>query len=234
MAWRMPLSFRALHQSAVPAGVPSSGTIAANGALTLATALPTVYPWIYFHFPAGAVYAGSPAGLYLVSMSSTAVGQVFNNLYQGGEVALPTVPVPVVGAGPGSYTQVLTEVTLRSCLLPGRMLGLSGKLRFSMMWTFAANANWKGNVVRLGATAVARIANPQATSNQLRMIAEVANRGAPNRQISSDWAAIGQGTNMFFSTSVDTSVDQTIAATGQLYNASDFQILEQFGVEVLR
>ena len=65
-----------LAQSAVPLGLLPSGTVAADGTITLATALPTTYSGgMWGRLPAGAVVGGA-AGLYWIVFSSTAVGAV--------------------------------------------------------------------------------------------------------------------------------------------------------------
>src|ERR1700693_852831 len=93
-------------QNAIPMILPSSGTIGNNGALSALTALPTIYANAYLYFPAGAIVAGSLAGLYYCIMSSTTAGTIYNNTYDTTLGVMPTIPanpVPFVTPGPGAY-----------------------------------------------------------------------------------------------------------------------------------
>lgn len=55
----------ALHQSAVPVGIAPSGTMGANGSVTLGTALSVVYSvGVFLYYPASAAYTASAAGFY--------------------------------------------------------------------------------------------------------------------------------------------------------------------------
>lgn len=93
-------------------GIAPSGTIAADGTLTLGTALPLVFDgglWLWF--PAGAVDGGS-AGMRWVVMSSTTVGVVYEG--QGGGV--------VIGSG-SAYTGVTSEIEIGEL----RVTGLDGR-----------------------------------------------------------------------------------------------------------
>lgn len=125
----------------IPFAIANTGTMAANGAVTLGTALPNAYPNVYLFFPAGAVFAGSPAGWYLTQMSSTTVGVVFNNLYVAGTqpVLLPTQQLnAVVAAGPGAYTGVTVATVGPSFNLNSNALGGNGGVA---RLTLAASVN---------------------------------------------------------------------------------------------
>lgn len=82
-----------------PRGIAPSGSVAADGSITLGTALNAAYNGLYLYFPAGLV-SGAPAGFYWVVMSSTTAGVVYSA--PGG--------APIVGTG--AYTGVTSEVTL--------------------------------------------------------------------------------------------------------------------------
>lgn len=92
-------------QGCVPIGIPSSGSVGANGALTLTTAFSSVLSPVYLFFPGGAVFSGSAAGFYYVEMSSTSIGTIYNNRYTAGKCDVPSVLTPIVAAGPGAYVQ---------------------------------------------------------------------------------------------------------------------------------
>lgn len=95
-----------LAQCNVPIGIAPTGTMAANGAITLGTALNTTYSgglWLYL--PAGAAYAGSLAGFYWTVMSSTTLGTVYNNTYTPGTdpVDIPASPTAISAWAGGFY-----------------------------------------------------------------------------------------------------------------------------------
>lgn len=88
-------------------GIAPSGTVAADGTITLGTALPAAFAEIALYLPAGAI-AGSSEGFYFVEMSSATVGVVLDRL--GGAA--------MTGSG-SAYTGATSEVTLRSEVLVG-------------------------------------------------------------------------------------------------------------------
>lgn len=88
-------------------GIAPSGTVAADGTITLGTALPAAFAEIALYLPAGAI-AGSSEGFYFVEMSSATVGVVLDRL--GGAA--------MTGSGL-AYTGATSEVTLRSEVLVG-------------------------------------------------------------------------------------------------------------------
>src|ERR1700681_3984090 len=112
----------------VPFIYGNSGSVAANGVDTLGTALPVAYPNAYKWYPAGAVFAGSVAGWYLIQMSSTTAPVIFNNVYTSGQPVIPAPSqlVPVVAAGPGAYIATTGATTGPTFALNGSMLGNSG------------------------------------------------------------------------------------------------------------
>lgn len=82
------------------------------------------------YFPAGAVFAGSSAGMYFVSLSSATTGTIFNNVYASGTPAIPAVPIAIVAAGPGAYVQTVgSDLTLINLTLTGGAIGLNGYVR---------------------------------------------------------------------------------------------------------
>ena len=141
-AWQLVGGQVVLFQSSIPVGVPPSGTIAANGVLTLGTALDNTYPSIYMYFPAGA-WTGSTAGMYYVSMSSTTVGQVYTNQYTGGVPVIPSSPA-AVSTGAGAYTQTTgTYLTVLSYSLPGGVAGPSGSITSKFLISASNSAGAK-------------------------------------------------------------------------------------------
>ena len=71
-----------IDQNGVPIGISPTGSMAANGAVTIGTALDQIYAdGIWLYYPVGAAYGGSVAGFFLTVIFSTTPGTVFNNNY---------------------------------------------------------------------------------------------------------------------------------------------------------
>src|SRR3972149_1966878 len=134
-----------LQSTAMPIVIPSSGSMAANGAVTLTTALPNTYPDIYLYFPTNKVYAGSVAGFYYVVMNSTTAGTLYNNTYapETNEPVIPASPTPIVAAGPGAYTQSTSEITAVSVNIVGGAMGKNGIVKQEATVFALNNANSK-------------------------------------------------------------------------------------------
>jgi hypothetical protein len=150
--------------------IGDSGSVAANGVLTLGTALPTTYPNIYIFLPAGAAFALSPAGWYLCQMTSTTVGVIFNNVYVTGQPSVPPQAnlVPIVAAGPGAYTGVITAQAGPNWLFSANMFGASGGVcNYTVMTAINNSAGAKVNTVTvtpIGGAAVTILSVSQTTS----------------------------------------------------------------------
>jgi hypothetical protein len=222
--------------TSVPMVVPSSGTMGNNGAVTLTTALPFTYSGgCYMYFPANAIVAGSAAGFYWTVMSSTTVGQVFNNLYITG--VAPRIPgdalVPFVTTGPGAYTQAVTLIDALTYKLPANCMGNYGSLLFQPIYAFPNNANSKTLVVTLAGTQI--YSKARTTSVAEYPLIDLHNRGVKTRQISA-WS--GNGIPAVASTvlpsafSIDTSVEMTVLFRLQLAAATDYIILESNKMQV--
>jgi hypothetical protein len=135
--------------------------MAANGAVTLGTALSAIYSFgLWLYFPSGAVYAGSAAGLYWCVMSSTTVGTVYNNIHIPGTNSPdpPTSPTAVVAAGPGAYTGATSEITVWSYTMPRGTWTPPKNLIVDTWGFFPNNANAKTVRIRFGATEFYRYA----------------------------------------------------------------------------
>ncbi len=223
------------RSSALPCMIPSSGSVAANGALTLTTAVPTSggYTWgVYMYFPANAVYSGSVAGLYFVAMSSTTLGTIYDNrLAAGSSPTVPTTLTPIVAAGPGAYTQTISPVDLTTITMPANLLGANGWMLCAPTWAFPNNANNKVISLVLGSSNV--YAKTRTTATQEMPLIDIRNRGVVNRQFAG-WGSSGApgtaSTAGFSNTSVDTSVETNVIIRGQLAVATDFIILESFSL----
>lgn len=100
---------RTLFRNKCPVGIANSGSIGANGALTLGNPIyssfvPTEGVWLYF--PAEAVYSGSPAGFYWTKFSTDSLGTVYANYTASatGTGAPPAVLTPLSGTTGAAYT----------------------------------------------------------------------------------------------------------------------------------
>ena len=227
-----------LKQGAVPSGIAPTGSVAANGALTLGTALPTTYSGgICLYFPAGAVYAGSVAGNYWCVMSSTTLGTVYDvKLGAGWPYVVPVASrTPIVDAGPGAYTGATTEITLATVTVPGGLMGANGSLRIDHSDRNNNSAGTKlARWVFTGTNYAYNVSKTTQVSE--RLITFIRNRGSQNIQIFSNYAGYGTfSSDPYTAAAVDTSVDVALAfkATCATGAGVDFLIFETAVVEVL-
>jgi hypothetical protein len=227
MAYDRPVEI--VEINAIPVGVPGSGSIGVNGALTLTTALQLTYPNIWLYFPVGAVYSNSPAGSYFCQMTSTTLGTVYNHVLVGSPY-IPTTLNPVVSASIGAYTAPTSAVNLFSFILPGGIMGANGQLVMYAEVTVPNNANTKIGTISIGGTQIVSISlTTTITSNAIKYLT---NRGVSNAQISRASTAnnIGNSAVALAQTSISTDVNQTVLFQGQLANAADFVVFEQFSM----
>lgn len=136
----VPIGSQALGvtQSAqgVVKGVAPSGTVAADGTITLGTALPGVFSaGVLLYLPAGAIVSGA-AGFYWCDMSSTTLGVV--RAGKGGAA--------LVGSG-SAYTGVTSEIVCDTVAIPLKTDRTSSVLRTT--GSVPANTNSKTARIRL-------------------------------------------------------------------------------------
>jgi hypothetical protein len=227
-----------LSQSGIPVLIPSSGNIGNNGALSGLTALPVAMAACFMYFPAGAIAAGSAAGLYFVAMDTTSSGTIYNNTYAQGAAAAPQKLVPFVTVGPGAYVQTTAEVNLRQVTVPGGSMGPNGRSREFSLMEVPNNANLKTLRAYFDTLLHGNVA--PTTTLSLRQEFFVQNTGSETAQryaVGTSGVAVTSGTqsavNLLAGT-VDTRVDKLVAITGQLGNAADYLISTAFSVEVLQ
>lgn len=151
-----------LAHAAIPVGLAPTGTMANNGAVTLGTALNTTYAACYLYYPAGAVAAGVPASadfLYTV-MSSTTVGQVFNNsmsanLDTNGMPTAPASPTAFATTGPGAFTGTTgSAITLYTLTVPAAAMGTNGLYRYAFKVALNATAGGRTFLTSFGGTTI--------------------------------------------------------------------------------
>lgn len=186
-------------------GIAPSGTVAADGTITLGTALPATFAQIMLYLPAGAISGGS-AGFYSIEMSSTTVGVVRERF---GGAAL-------VGSG-SAYTGVTTEVTAYSWPIKA---GELSKRRIESALIHPNNSNVKSFRLRFG---TAQCALASGASNTSSVINAYINRIQAGVQITTNAGATGASGVMAITT-VDDSTEQSLSITMQLATATDYCI----------
>ena len=222
---------RQLLSTGVRFVLPSSGSVGANGALTLTTALPATFAKAFMYFPAGAVFSGSAAGRYYVVMSSTTAGTIYTDTYTSGVPSYPSSPTSVVGAGPGAYTQTTgAQIAMVTLTLPGGTLGANGKLIVSKMGSVA---NTAGNKVPESALAGSTFASYTfTTSTMYRAVDEMQNMSSESAQTGNNFVAFGtQNSSSLVRRTVNTAVDQSITVQNSIATATDWITIESLLIE---
>lgn len=227
-----------LGQSHIPMIVPSSGTIAPYGALTLSTALPIAYPGAYLYFPATALWSTSQAGWYYTTFTSTTVGTVYNNQYLTGTPIVPLNLGFIQQRGSGAYTQASNaDIAGYNFTIPGYTLGdhdgirvwyalSTSSLGAAKVYKIQLISPTGSTVIRTGTLTVSAFDN---------CLTQVYNRGSRTQQIS----VPVNNTNQDFGTTASTvstySIDfryvQNFTVTMNLANAADYIVLETINVE---
>ena len=176
-------------QSAIPVGIPSSGSVAANGALTTLTTpfLETYSDGVWLFFPANAVYAGSQAGSYWVVMTTTSAGTIYDNkLVLPGSDHPPATPTPIVAAGPGAYVQSTNIlITQRGATVPGGTLGANGVLSYRSALRHNSSATGKSWKPFLNFTSFQGVTSTSTTLANWNI--RVYNAGSQSKQFSTSW-----------------------------------------------
>jgi hypothetical protein len=223
-----------LLEIAVPLMLPSSGTFGNNGALSGIAATDTALVNGYLYFPAGAIFAGSAAGLYYTVMSSTTAGTVYNNVYSGlGQPTIPASPTPFVCTGPGAYTQTsAVDILLCSVNLPANCLGTQSKLSTNMFVLGPTNANTKTWSAKLAATAIFAMAVTTSTYVSRRFITSM--MGKSSRQVTSVDGLTATTVANFVTTNVATNVDVLWGFYAKIpagTESTDYLLLDHLSVE---
>lgn len=228
-----------LASCGIPVLSAPNGTVAANGTITLGTALPLVYQDAFVYLPAGAIVGGA-AGLYYAQFSSTTVGVIFAAGYANPAVS-PFLPYDVgsgalaVGSGV-AYTQAIaTNIPLVSIPVKGNALGANGAIRVSCL---VSNNNSAG-AKNLGVLFAGNISFNLGVTATLagNAICQIRNRGVTNSQVingsSLGGAGLGIGAVANSQLAIDTTIDQTLTIISNLATATDYLILEGLTVELM-
>lgn len=215
-------------------GVPliglSSGSVAANGAISGITALPAIYPNAYCYFPANALATAIAAGWYYCTFSSTTAGVAFLDTYTSGVSAIPGSPAAVID-GRGAFTGDTGEEFMQFTI---PALGINSATRWSIYTNQINNANVKTVRVRLSGTAgTIFLASAVASMARSGFIGIIQNEGATGKQFAYA-VALNNSTAITGDTLglIDTSVSTTGVISLQRATATDNIVLFPPIVEV--
>ena len=221
---------RVVYKQGLPMVYAATGTMTGSpngdGNFTLGTALTGVQPGrCLIYLPANAVVAaGSAAGWYFATMSSTTAGIVVDTTPYTPSSTPPAWPSsPTAPTTAQNWTSDTGEITAVSFSVPANSLGANGILDFGWFQLHQTNnANAKSIKVSFGALAsAAQSAASLATTNYH---ARVANAGTANNMLIS-----GIGTNIGTGTVVNGTVDTTSAVTTTL-NLSKGTATDNIGI----
>lgn len=225
----------ALRQSAIAVILAPNGTVAANGTITLGTALPTIYASAWVYLPAGAVVGGA-AGLYYSVFTSTTAGTVYTNFASGATAftsVIPTVLTAAVGSG-SAYTQTTAaDVVMANINIPGGSMGANGAVRTTVQFS---NNNSAGNKIATYKFAgVTSVSGTFTTTTAVRSQFQTSNRGNQSINVTfpSFGSPFGTTSNPVPYTVANTAVDQTLVISGQIATATDYLILEAITTEII-
>jgi hypothetical protein len=225
---------------AVPVILAGTGTVAANGTLTVTGVFNTIYAggaWVYL--PAGAVPARA-AGLHWTVFSSTSVGQVYDVFVDAAAAFTPYVPtvalVAAVGSGVAYASPINTNVYLSNGTVPGGLLSPYGALRTTTHWSFTNSASGKSPNLSLGGQSL-QLSGPHTTIAAYSFITEAQNRGVLTRQsntrynLSLGGSAGTVNANQWLT--INTAIDMQLINIAQRALALDHMVLESFTLELL-
>lgn len=211
----IPVTATPSGSGAEPRGIAPSGTVAADGTITLGTALPAVFAQIMLYLPAGAI-SGGAAGMYSVEMSSTTVGVVRERF--GGAAR--------VGSG-SAYTGVTTEVTLLSFDAVDMPKGRSVICRFAASHTNSAGT--KTSRVKYAGTQVYTVSGTTAVGQAGAVTGDAI--GSAQQA----WAqAAASGITSLITYTAEDGTAKALTITGQLSAATDAFVLVHASALVTR
>lgn len=215
-------------------GLSFTGT---RGVFTLSAATPfsgvgsTILAGCYAYIPAGA--GGLPAGLYWCVMSDDTNGEIFAETYTPGSgnpkyIASPT---QLANCTPGRITQTTAAVTTASFVMTGGSLGPNGIMTSTKKWLTSSTAGTKTPKVTVGSATHFSAPHTNSFNNQI-VSSSRQNMGRSNAQIGNrvggtggSWDCGQAATNYLGDvTSIDTTVDNTVAFTMQISANTDSMI----------
>lgn len=216
-----------LGQSRVPMILPSSGSMANNGALTLTTALDQAYPSAYFYMPAGAIVTASAAGFYYGTMSSTTAVTLFNNPYVSGSPTIPGSPTAFATTGPGAYTQTTGSGLIASQInLAASTLGAYDEVQIHGIISYNNSAGAKSLLATYGAFTYGTIAPTTTVVTSFQ--GGFANAGSLSRQTqtANTTMQLTTGASAPLNGAINSAAAQSLFIKLQLATATDYVMLQ--------
>lgn len=223
-----------VYGSAIPFVMVANGNITSTtGNITTGTAFDYVIGPSYTYFPAGALFASSPAGWYYVNWTAATLGVVYADTYTNGVPVIPAYPQPLTTVI-AAYTQVTGfDAVGPNYTIPGGSLGPNGVIEWRRIINNNNSAGQKiyntyfGGSVFQGTT---QTTNPKAAG-----AGSVANRGTELRQVAAN-AAHGDSGNASTlpKLTIDTRSDQVFSFSLQLATATDFAMIEAHSIRYNR
>lgn len=235
-ATRLAGLWRDVARSQIPLIGLSSGSVAANGAISGITALPQIYPRAFCYFPANILATAIAAGWYYCTFSSTTAGVAFLNSWTPG-TAPPTIPTSptAVTDGKGAFTGDTSEQQLIIPIAAGA-LGANGQIEVFARSGHTNSAGTKTFRIRFGGAAgLAYLQATQTTTIFGHYYSVIGNAGTEATQEGSGWGVISTGTAFGQVTQLGT-VDTTAATDVRIANvrntATDNAVIEAFYVRL--
>lgn len=148
-----------LLQTSIPFINAPSGTMNANCAFVLGTALDTsiTYPtYAYITLPPNAIQTGSAINVYLAYMTSTTQGTCYQNTYTFGEPSIPATTTPWSTSTSGVGWTATTGGPLISWIVnvPAYAVGTNGRIEVKVNSSENNSTNNKGIQVTYQGTAI--------------------------------------------------------------------------------
>lgn len=233
MAYPDPLFL--VRQTGIPLISAPSGTIGANGSITLGTALAVTYGSCWMTFPAGALYANSAAGTYYCVMTSTTVGTAYNIVLGSNWPYIPADEIvaraAIVSASVGSYTGVTGSIAFTTVTVPGQAIGANGLMTVEFELSATTTANTRQ--VNFSFASTNRTVSVGSGGQIVRRLLKFANRGTTNRNFLSGLDQYTQtGAAPVASTSVATDQNWTITISGEKNVATDYVVIEYIIIDL--
>jgi hypothetical protein len=223
-----------LFRSAIPFVATPTGSMGNNGALTIGTALGLTYANAYFYLPANAISAGSAAGWYYGTCTTTTACTVFNNTYTIGQPTIPASPTAFVTTGPGAYSGpgAAQAIIAQQITVPGGALGKRGGVRVTQKSSTINNANTK--TVRVKFASIVAYSQAITTALGNTVIVSCENRDREDRQLCANTQSVGVSGSAFAVGTSNTATDVTLQIEVQLNTAdTDYIVSEGVTVELL-
>jgi hypothetical protein len=213
-----------LGNSNIPFISLSSGSVAANGAISAITALPRIYTDAYCYFPANILATVKAAGWYYCTFSSTTAGTAFLDTYTSGAPTVPASPAPVTD-GKGAFTGDTGEEFGPTFTVAANLLGANGAIRIMGSNEETNNANLKTIRFRFSGNAGTVFLIPNATSLASNQFTGGIQNFTSAKQLSVFYGPATGWNTALVSGTVDTTAATTIVTSLQKATATDNIVL---------